>query len=400
MEKKTTRKPFDWQRFLISVMGTAIGVALTFVVNGMLERRNKEQAQRLTAIMVIHDIDESIDILKSMAEPEEERGKLLEFALEHRDNLGKMPYDSLTSIIYALLESSDFRFDDSKEKVFNSDLDTWQNLGNMKFIDNVQSFFYNRQSFQEWYNSDDLWRRPVSRDEYMQLFMGEGWLTEERVCEILHPFLKEKLHDRRVTYYIDVASYRLREFNRKIEEWTDLNEDNKFLMGITDRELEDYINSMVAEGNRVTKRNLTGNWTLAMGKNSYSNYSFGPGNSFSVESVLLDEGHWENWSGTLKAISTYSGVWEVKGDSLILTPGPSTAGDVKVEVDGSGLVPVEGRRDSLDSWLDEYRQFSLEECRKNSEARHAFHSRMDSSHDKMKWTDSAGDVSYLKRQEE
>ncbi len=48
----------------MTVLGTAIGVALTFIVNGAVARHNKEQAQRLTAIMVIHDIDNSVKIVK------------------------------------------------------------------------------------------------------------------------------------------------------------------------------------------------------------------------------------------------------------------------------------------------------------------------------------------------
>ncbi|MCR5709500.1 MAG: hypothetical protein K6G79_03340 [Bacteroidales bacterium] len=51
MEKKTKRR-FDWGSFFVTALGTAIGVALTFIVSGILERRSKAQAQRLTAIMV------------------------------------------------------------------------------------------------------------------------------------------------------------------------------------------------------------------------------------------------------------------------------------------------------------------------------------------------------------
>ena len=33
MEKKTTRSKIDWRQFLVSVLGTAIGVALTLLLN-------------------------------------------------------------------------------------------------------------------------------------------------------------------------------------------------------------------------------------------------------------------------------------------------------------------------------------------------------------------------------
>ncbi|MBR3527981.1 MAG: hypothetical protein IKN88_09460, partial [Bacteroidales bacterium] len=105
MEEKTKIGKFDWERFLITVIGTAIGVALTFIVNGSVARHNKAQAQRLTAIMVIHDIDHSIDIVKKMKEEEERNGELLRFALKQRDHLEGMPFDTLASIPDVLVDS-------------------------------------------------------------------------------------------------------------------------------------------------------------------------------------------------------------------------------------------------------------------------------------------------------
>ena len=178
MEKKTKRR-FDWGSFFVTVLGTAIGVALTFIVSGILERRNKAQAQRLTAIMVIHDIDNSIDIVKKMKEEEERNGELLRLALKQRDQLEMMPFDTLSSVPGILTDSrSDFSFDTSKEKIFNSDLDTWQNLGNMAFLDNVQSFYHYRQWAQEGMNESTMWQRPISNEEYMQLIMRGGWVTK------------------------------------------------------------------------------------------------------------------------------------------------------------------------------------------------------------------------------
>ena len=98
MKKRLTFKKIDWQDFFISVIGTAIGIAITFIVDGMLERRNKAQAQRLTAIMVIHDIDNTVDIVKEMREEEERNGELLRYILKQKDHLEGVPYDTLTSV--------------------------------------------------------------------------------------------------------------------------------------------------------------------------------------------------------------------------------------------------------------------------------------------------------------
>ena len=205
MEKKTKRR-FDWDSFLVTVLGTAIGVSLTFIVSGILERRNKAQAQRLTAIMVIHDIDNSIDIVKKMKEEEERNGELLRFALKQRDHLEGMPFDTLASVLDILADSrSDFSFDTSKEKIFNSDLDTWQNLGNMAFLDNVQNFYHYRKRAQDDMNESTMWERPIPNEEHMQLIMGSGWVTEEEFAAIIQPFLEEKLHENRVVYYTNVS---------------------------------------------------------------------------------------------------------------------------------------------------------------------------------------------------
>ncbi|MBO4671188.1 MAG: hypothetical protein J5640_05035 [Bacteroidales bacterium] len=386
-----------WLQFIISVLGTAIGVGLTFGLNGILEKNKQNQAQRLTAIMAIHDIDNTIDELKSMKKNEEKYCELLEYAVARKDRLDTVPYDTLTKVINCMLDRyTERRFDTSKEKIFNSDLDTWQNLGNMKFIDNVQSFFYNRQSFLEDLNHSDLWHRPIPEAEYMQLFMGIGWLTMEKYCELASAFLKKKLGDNRVIYYIDVAGYRVDNLKNWIDSWTALNEENKFLMGITDKEMDDYINSFVDNGVAVTRRSLTGSWTRDMEDDNSETITFSADNSFTAESVSTISNHWEQWSGKYTTRFTYSGTWEMKGDSLIMIDNPLAA---EMVIDGSALVPYEGGRDSVDAWINRTREQELKEYREKPEAelRGAFKARLDSSHDKMEWTYSNGGVVYLKR---
>ena len=399
MEKKTKRK-FDWGSFFVTALGTAIGVALTFVVSGILERRNKAQVQRLTAIMVIHDIDNSIDIVKNMKAEEERNGELLRSALKQRDHLEGMPFDSLYSVLSILAASrSDFNFDTSKEKIFNSDLDTWQNLGNMAFLDNAQNFYHYRQGFQDGVNQSTMWERPIPNEEYMQLIMGDDWATEEEYAAAMQPFLREKLHENRVAYYINTSSSRLNYMTQMLDYWTGLNNENKFLMGISDRELEDYVNNINKKGVSLNRSKLLGHWVLNVGDqtNEYDFHS-DRGYDFSsdyapafVKSMFF--------SGKLKIRFSYRGKWAFQGDSLVLTPDYNTA---DMTVDPSALVPEENMQDSLDAWVIRYREQSINNFKEMADKgeKYTVKPLLDSSHDKMEWTEPDGKVRYLKRKEE
>ena len=400
MEKKTTRKRMDWQQFFITVIGTAIGVALTFVVSGILEHRNKAQAQRLTAIMVIHDIDNTIDIVKKMKEEEERNGELLRFALKQRDQLEGMPFDTLTSILDILADSrSDFSFDTSKEKIFNSDLDTWQNLGNMAFLDNAQSFYYSRQGFQDGMNQSTAWKKPIPDDEYIQLIMGVGYVSPEEYAVAMRAFLKKKLRENRVAYYINTSSNRLNYLTQVLDYWTDLNDENKFLMGITDRELEDYVNNINKKGVSLTRSKLLGHWALTVG-DQFNEYDFygDHGYVFAVDyaPAFIKSVY---FSGRLKMKASYRGKWAVQGDSLVLTPDFST---VDMTVDPSALVPEENMQDSLDAWVVRYREQGLASFKERADngEKYTVKALLDSSHDKMEWTLPNGTVRYLKRERE
>ena len=400
MEKKTTRSKIDWRQFLVSVLGTAIGVALTFIVSARLEHRNKEQARRLTAIMVIHDIDNTIDIVKNMKEEEERNGEFLRSIMAQRDQLEGMPYDTLNKALILLSDSnSDFRFDTSKEKIFNSDLDTWQNLGNMAFLDNVQAFYHYRQGFQDAMNQSTVYIHPIPDEEYMRIVMGTGWVTAEEYSATIRPFLNEKLHEDRVVYYINVSASRVQYANEVIDYWTALNNENKFLMGITDREMEDYVKSINKNGVPLTKSRLLGRWVLSVGDQT-NEYDFHGDNSYDFEmdysSSFIKTLH---FSGKLKMKVSYGGEWAFQGDSLVMTPDYNS---VDIKMDPSGMVPEENMQDSLDVWVNRTRESTVADFKEMAEngERRIIKARLDYSKDKMEWSESDGRVRYLNRKKE
>ena len=390
------KSSIDWKQFFISVLGTAIGVALTFIVSGMLERRNKAQAQRLTAIMVIHDIDNTIDILKTWKESALEADRLLNRVLAEKDHLDQMPYDSLAKALdYLSASISEFRFDTSKEQIFNSDMDTWQNLGNMKFIDNVQAFFHQRQSVQEAVNESPIWLEPIPAEEYMQLAMRPDLKTMDDYTAIFRPFLQKKLDQDRVTYYINCSTMRLTYLNQLIDFWTTLNNENKFLIGITDQEMEDYITSISSDGIPLSKSKLVGKWQNNT-EDGTAEYVFKADNSYLYTNAHSTFAKGLYWSGKVNISFSYAGTWDLQGDSLILFPSYNVS---DVELDASDLFVEKNMKDSLNTWLARYHDDTLEQFKElaSQKDRSPFHARLDSSKDKMEWVSPQGKVRYFKR---
>ncbi|MBR4826892.1 MAG: hypothetical protein IKZ91_03305 [Bacteroidales bacterium] len=398
---KNSKTKLDWRQFFISVLGTAIGVALTFIISGKVERRNQEQAQRLTAIMVIHDIDNTIDILKSWKEQEEEGRKLLAYLQDHKDQKDPIPSDTLSEVFDLLVRSNAevYHFDTSKEKIFNSDVDIWQNLGNMKFIDNVQDIFNQRQQLLDLTNTTEWFSKPIPQDEYMQIIMG-GWATEQLFNEQRWSFLKKKLQENRVSYYISLANYRVSSLSEYIDRFSLLNDENKFIMGITDREMDNYVNSISNKGIALTRSALLGHWLFSK-KEQRLEYDFRSDNTFTITNNLVSEfTRTRYWSGIIKAKLIYDGAWSLQRDSLIMT---IDVNKLDVQMDPSGIEVKENMQDSLSSWIQRYRDYLHGRFRDDLSKKTdniVYQVRLDSSKDKMEWTGANGEVRYIKRMDE
>ena len=399
-ENKKERRSW-WMQFLISVLGTAIGVGLTFAVSNRIENNKKEQAQRLTAMMVIHDIDETVERVKSLKDEMEEQFHATMYTISQLDQIDDIPQDTLIlAISYLVQDENEYSFDMSKEKIFHSSPDTWQNLGSMKFIDNVQSFYFNRQLFLDMYNKSIYWQRPVQTRELEQINSMDGSMSVEQYVESyysnLRKFLKERLTDANFQNYINYAAWRIGIFSSMIEDWIKLNNENKFLMSITDEEMEAYVNSINKTGVALKEENLIGTWKLSSSDEREEEWEYRKDHTYKVVGVQSGIANMPYAKGKLKAHYTREGDWYIEGDSLIQI---LDWDKYNMEFDDSEIIALPGRQDMLDQWLKEY----LESYEKFVDEKHgqkdrnAYGACMDASGDKieLKQTD---EVQYLKRQ--
>ena len=399
MEKKKKLRAPWWMQLLISIIGTAIGVGLTFAVSNWMDNRKKEEAQRLMAIMVIHDIDESINTLKTLKEKMEKEYNATMYVRDHLDQLDSVPNETLALALSFIVEDEEeFRFDNSKEKIFHSSPDTWQNLGCMKFIDNVQSCYYNRQTFQDMYNKSSQWQRPVSIKVYEELNNSDRNMSLEEVLDQYYAkarkLLKEKLEEEQVRFYIDCAPIKLGNIAGLLKYWIRVNDENKFLMSITDEELEDYVNNINTNGIAVTEKSLIGTWSSSPMDESHQS-EFRKDHTYSYVSVVTSPANINFSQGKLKKIYKETGTWELKGDSLITTPD-----SVDFDVDASMMTVQPETQEMLDSWVHNYKKETLTSYQKwikEGGARTAGSVHLDASHDKMELKIGENAV-YFKRE--
>lgn len=389
-----------WMQFLISVIGTAIGVGLTFAVSNRIENNKKEQAQRLTAMMVIHDIDETVERVKSLKDEMEEQFNATLYTISHLSQIYDLPQDTLVlALSYIVQDENEYSFDMSKEKIFHSSPDTWQNLGSMKFIDNVQSFYFSRQKFLDMYNKSIYWQRPVQAGELQQINSMDESMSVEQYLESyntnLRKFLKDKLTDSNTQNYINYTAWRIGIITNMIEDCIKLNNENKFLMSITDEEMEAYVNSISKTGVALKEENLIGTWKVSSSDDHEEEWEYRKDHTCTVVGVQSGIANMPYAKGKLKATYTCEGEWNIEGDSLIQT---LDWDKYNMKFDNSEIIALPGRQDMLDNWLKEYME-SYEKYvneKRGSKERRACGACMDASGDKieLKQTD---EVQYMKR---
>lgn len=143
---------------LYTFIGTTLSIVLTFGT-GMLVEKNKQKKEReLTAMMVMGNIENFA-----------QRLDLVSDRLSYRDTLATMllniPEDSVDAPEYAemvmstqnVLSCPVLTYDKTVEQIFSNSIETWKNMGNFMFIDNVGECFnsmkYITDDYMEFANS-------------------------------------------------------------------------------------------------------------------------------------------------------------------------------------------------------------------------------------------------------
>lgn len=146
------KQPF-WKQVLMIILSTTISLILTVSVITFIEHIHRVKDRRLTALMVMSNIEAFAQQLDSIYTQLDKADTASTWLLDHPvEKLELLPETHLREILTTAYVRDAITYDKSTENIFSNSIDTWKNLGNFHFIDNVGRCFSTMRFCEEYWN--------------------------------------------------------------------------------------------------------------------------------------------------------------------------------------------------------------------------------------------------------
>ena len=146
------KQPF-WKQVLMIILSTTISLILTVSVITFIEHIHRVKDRRLTALMVMSNIEVFAQQLDSIYAQMDKADTASTWLLTRpEEKLALLPEDQLREIVTTAYVRNAITYDKSTENIFSNNIDTWKNLGNFQFIDNVGKCFSTMRFCEEYWN--------------------------------------------------------------------------------------------------------------------------------------------------------------------------------------------------------------------------------------------------------
>lgn len=190
-QKRTGHSDF-WKQFATIVLGTTLSILLTVGSSQLLQRRQRANDRRLSALMVMSNIENFARILEDGFEYLDRADTVSTWLLNlSTEEMEAMNQDTLGSLLNEVIYMPMMSYDKTAESIFSNDIETWKNMGNFQFIDNVGRCFSEMRITQEYWNdiSDELDHAIDEINYHPEQFPGNTlktkYLQNRRIRQLL-----------------------------------------------------------------------------------------------------------------------------------------------------------------------------------------------------------------------
>lgn len=219
-----------WKQIGMIVLGTTISLILTLLTAKITDNIQRAKDRRLSAMMVMSNIEKFArnleEIASYMASNDSTAAWLLSKEVEE---LEFMPEEVLDNMLGKSFDMLYLTYDKSAENIFTNNMETWKNMGNVKFIDRVGECFSAMNKVEERWNKWVVETEGIMLDikghpeEYEGGNIAMKCLHSEKVRHTL-----KGVHYWRAWLYYMAATMRYH------------NQSNMEAIGISEQEVMDY----------------------------------------------------------------------------------------------------------------------------------------------------------------
>ncbi|MBO7561336.1 MAG: hypothetical protein J6T04_00435 [Bacteroidales bacterium] len=222
-----------WKEFIKICLATTISIVFTFGTAALVDSCKRVKDRKMTALMVMSNIEDYARSLENMAKVMARKDTVAAWLLSlPEEDVKKADPAYFSEPIREVIFLQVLSHDKTAESIFSSNMDTWKNMGNFRFIDNVGDCFSNMN----WL--EDYWNRQVEDAETMFLRVQKE--AEQNSDHLINRLLKDhemrmylnRLHSMAVWFEGNAITYR------------QMNRINMQLMNISEKEVMDFTDQM------------------------------------------------------------------------------------------------------------------------------------------------------------
>jgi len=218
-----------WNEFLKICLATTISIVFTFGSASLVDSCKRVKDRKMTAMMVISNIEDFARSLDAQAKVMARKDTVATWLMSLPEDVVKnVPPDYFDEAIREIIFLQVLSHDKTAENIFSSNMDTWKNMGNFRFIDNVGDCFSNMN----W--MENYWNRQVEDTE--AIFLRVTKEAQKNSDHLIVRLLKDE--DMRI-YLNRIHSISLW-FEGNAKSYRQMNRLNMKLMDITEKEVMDF----------------------------------------------------------------------------------------------------------------------------------------------------------------
>lgn len=233
---RTWAQGSTWKEMLLTMVATTISIILTFGTAALLERCQRVEDRKMSAMMVMSNIEQFSRNVKDMSQKIARCDSIGTWMRSlPQDSLDKIPPEEVGDLINEMLALVDFlTHDKTAENIFSNSIETWKNMGNFQFIDNVGACFSKM-------NADESnWNQWVTEYEATVNQVISQWEPGKHTLTMLlnDNVFRQKIEDFHVRkYWLDYVAANIQYLNSKNMKLIGIDEDE--VMAFTDERSRD-----------------------------------------------------------------------------------------------------------------------------------------------------------------